>query len=284
MTDATPSSNLPLSPPELSTIVTDPYLREQTATALENEPELTIAMRHYAYITFTIQRLENELRFHLQEQLDMFHNMTAHRQFRAQLRPVVRELRQRTRRGHPYLRTPSPVPPLEFDTVLFQRRTPPVQTSSNYISSSSSGSSNADDIYSLYSSPPEREETPNNEGNREISPDPNNILNPLDRPLGTVTITPPHGSPLNPINVDLLPDPVITPSIEQNIAGPSRLVCQKCHRTGHLENDCLFRRPHTCDLCKREGHTRPNCPNQVVCYQCGKPNHYRTECPERRRR
>ena len=213
----------------------------------------------------------------------MFHNMTARRQFRAQLRPVVQELRQRTRRGHPYLRTPSPIPSLEFDTILFQRRTPPMRTSSTYISSSSSDSSNADDIYSLYSDQQQNEEVSDDRDDWGLSPDPNDLPSPLDQPLGIMTTTPPHGSPLNPIDVDLLPDPVVNSNIEQNTAGPSRLVCQKCHRTGHLEPDCVFRRPHTCDLCNKEGHIRANCPNQVVCYHCGQPNHYRSECPERRR-
>ena len=272
---------------ELPEIVFNPTLRQQTAIVLENNPSLTTTMQHYTYVTLTIQRLEQEIRHHLQEQHDIFTHLADDQRFQTLLQPVVRRYRQppETRRHHPYTRTPSPI------TIPIITATTP----SENLPTSSSDSSNQPSSYYFTA---EEEGTPehpieiNDDEEHLSSPDPNNIPIPLGEPsLGTTTTTPPHGTPLNPIIVDSLPpsepEQIDTPIVERGtlLRSGTRtiIICSKCTCSGHSSNECIFRRPHTCDLCHRTGHVRGNCPQRVVCYNCRRPDHYRSECPEPRR-
>ena len=280
MTESYPSP--PLASFELPEIVLHPTLCQQTAIVLENNPTLTTTMRHYTYVTLTIQRLEQEIWHHLQEQHDIFTHLADDQRFQTLLQPVVRRYRQppETRWHHPYTRTPSPITIPIITTTMTPEDSP---------TSSSSNSSNRPPSYYFTA---EEEGTPehpieiNDDEERLPSPDPNDIPIPLGGPsLGVTTTTPPHGTPLNPIIVNSLPpsesEQIDTPMVEHGtlLWSGSRtiIICSNCTCSSHSSNECIFCRPYTCDLCHRTGHVRGNCLRRVVCYNCGRPDHYCSE-------
>lgn len=145
------SSNTPLSPSELSTILFDHSMVELITNVFSDEPRTVDQLRYYSYISQNIVRLEAELDRHHQERDELFDHILYDEATENTMRPVVRTYRRRTRRSGfcPYtrqplaneiLRTPTPFPPATSSSRSSQNSLPSTNPSQ---SSSSGGSSNS---------------------------------------------------------------------------------------------------------------------------------------------
>jgi hypothetical protein len=205
---ASTSSNTPLSPSELSTILFDHSMVELITNVFSDEPRTVDQLRYYSYISQNITRLEAELDRHRQEREELFDHILRDEATEDTMRPIVRTYRRRTRRSGfcPYthqplaneiIRTPTPFPPA---------------TSSSRSSRNPSQSSSSDDSSSSSPSP---------------------YMQP--------------GSSEYPINVDANPQPDIhldpitmkKPYVRSDEDAPRfKPTCARCGQFGHEKPDC----------------------------------------------
>ena len=105
-------STLIPSPQELSSLITDPYTKEQVDRKFRNKPTSSAILRYYTFISHSITQLEEELEQHQQEREILYDNLFASWTFKYKIRPIVEEYRHRRamRRNihHPYGRRASP--------------------------------------------------------------------------------------------------------------------------------------------------------------------------------
>jgi hypothetical protein len=113
---SSPSDNFPsasplnLSPHELSRLMTS-ELGQQIPGTFNNSKRLHAAViRHYYYVSLTIDRLEFDLELHRREQENLFDSLMESQTFQTRIRPILQRYRRRTGQTqyHPYARTPTP--------------------------------------------------------------------------------------------------------------------------------------------------------------------------------
>ena len=103
-----------LSPPELSRLTTEPQMFHSISDAFLPDSSITVSLRYYAFMSRSIDTLEQELeRIHTERQY-MYDHLMQSDQFRRRITPVVNEYRlltgqQSQRRYHPYGHTPPPI-------------------------------------------------------------------------------------------------------------------------------------------------------------------------------
>jgi hypothetical protein len=106
----TSTSPTMLSPYELSRLIVEPNMPHNIFTTFSDQPISLTVLRHYRFLSQSIDRLEQELERHRQEQHTLFDRLNGNRMFQTRITPIVQDFRRRTRRSrfHPYARTPSP--------------------------------------------------------------------------------------------------------------------------------------------------------------------------------
>ena len=65
------------SPQELSSLITDPYTKEQVDQNFRNKPTSLAILRYYTFISHSITQLEEELEQHQQEREILYDNLFA---------------------------------------------------------------------------------------------------------------------------------------------------------------------------------------------------------------
>jgi hypothetical protein len=93
-------TNLLLAP-ELSEMMADPVILDRLATDFIEDQTSTAILRLFAFTSYTIARLEEDLAFHRAERDSVFGYAIADESFRRTLRPIVRHFRSQFR-THPY--------------------------------------------------------------------------------------------------------------------------------------------------------------------------------------
>ena len=106
---STISSSMNLSPFELARVVTNPHLLPHIADSFETDPLMTAILWHYAFLSDTIDKLEQNLEWHRQEQEFTFSILNTDQDFLTQIELMVKRFRRQPRtKHHPYMRSPSP--------------------------------------------------------------------------------------------------------------------------------------------------------------------------------
>jgi hypothetical protein len=99
-----------LSPQELSRLLTNPHMFPSIQTAFPPGSTPTAIIQNYAFMTTTIDALEQELERHHIERDYLYDRLLDSRRFRRRILPVLQEYRRPHRRFrlHPYDRSPTP--------------------------------------------------------------------------------------------------------------------------------------------------------------------------------
>ena len=107
------SSPMP-SPQELSHLLIEPDSLHSITHKFTSKPTSTAILRHYAFLSHSIARLEEELERHQMEREVIYNRLFNNRSFQNRICPIVNEYRQiKAFRFHPYSHTsgsPSRIP------------------------------------------------------------------------------------------------------------------------------------------------------------------------------
>jgi hypothetical protein len=122
--------------PELSRLVTEPFMYDQVNGALDERSTSLIHLNHFCYITDTISRLEEELERQRTEHRNVYGHLTNDAYFRAKFRPLIDDFRKRTKPKT--IKKPYTRPPARY------RSPPPFIPSSSSSSDNTSSSSKYD--------------------------------------------------------------------------------------------------------------------------------------------
>ena len=229
MTPSTMSDSMNLSPFELARIVTNPRLLHHIADSFETDPLMTAILRHYAFLSDTIDELERNLERHRREQEFTFDILNNDQDFLARIEPMVKRFRRQSRtRHHPYRRSSSP-PRTPSDNNSIN---PPITVLSLHILPETA-------LARLPSS---------------------NTSSPVLSYCTAIDEIP--GSKWNPIAVEddeehevgSRQNPIVISSDETNDPPKTQddIVCHRCKQTGHLRDDCdtKIRSFDVCHACK----------------------------------
>lgn len=96
-----PSAFIYPSSSELSDIVLNHDMVDLLNEQIESTQDITMAaqLRHYSFLSESIERLNRELTRHANEQIGLFEHMMDSEGFRGQIRPIVLAYRQQQRQG-----------------------------------------------------------------------------------------------------------------------------------------------------------------------------------------
>ena len=90
MTSSTTSSSMNLSPFELAQVVTNPRLLHHIADSFKTDPLMMAILRHYAFLSDTIDELERNLERHRREQEFTFDILNNDQDFLTRIEPMVK--------------------------------------------------------------------------------------------------------------------------------------------------------------------------------------------------
>jgi hypothetical protein len=99
-----------ISSHEFARMLTESDMPEHLATAFEDEPVATVALRYLHFMAIRTNELERMLEKHRREQESIFERLYSRRHFRRRIEPMVAAYRQQNTRGtryHPYSHSPS---------------------------------------------------------------------------------------------------------------------------------------------------------------------------------
>ena len=97
-----PSSNDPTSEPilsrdELSHLILEPDMLPHLARTFAPNPTSVVTLRHYQFLSQSIDQLELDLERHRQEQQEMFSYLMETNIFRTKIQPILKRYRRKTR-------------------------------------------------------------------------------------------------------------------------------------------------------------------------------------------
>ena len=106
-----PRDTMMLSPGELSIMFQSEGFALKVADTFTDDPHLSMTLRHFSFLSFSIQHLEMNAERHRQELEDIFGPLSRRKRFRERMAPLITVYRQKNMgtRNHPYSRTPSPI-------------------------------------------------------------------------------------------------------------------------------------------------------------------------------
>ena len=90
MSSSTTPSSMNLSPFELARVVTNPCLLHHITDSFETNPLMMAILRHYAFLSDTIDELEQNLERHRREQEFTFDILNNDQDFLARIEPMVK--------------------------------------------------------------------------------------------------------------------------------------------------------------------------------------------------
>ena len=230
---------------EFSNLVLNGRMTALVNRTFDDDPTSAAYIRHFTFIATLVEKLRFDIDQYQEEQQTILDHLLTCPRFCATLKPLTRTYRRQMRQSgfHPYTRrptfTPSSSSSLASSSPEFPTRRYRTAPSSPII----------DSIIDSYS-----------------SPDPNDFPSTSNcPPLGQLTVTPPPGSPTNPIIVDNIPDQPHMPNVGRGVI-TRRL---RCPAVGH--SDCDYGHPDACGNCHYLGHGRDDCPTDEGgrCRYCG---------------
>ena len=102
------TSPLLTSPTELGLLLSFPPLNQQIGTTFDNNPTVLAILRYYCFITQNIDHLHRNLERHDIERTDLFGHLMNSHIFQDDIRPLIEEYQQRSRRDEPCNQRPEP--------------------------------------------------------------------------------------------------------------------------------------------------------------------------------
>lgn len=252
---------------EIRQLLLDPVAAERTIQEVE-EPIDAVFINSLNLITRTIHRLEMEIEQQEREFELIFNYASISQSFRQHLAPILWDFRRRN--PNPYPST-STSPSLRSNhsskeslPALFPLDDPPRTVE-------------------IHSEPTD-EPAPSNLGN-------STTFHTANEPAE------PSGSLSNPIDVDEIPTHLIPAQLANLNSGMCRSRsnphafprCRMCVRSGHTNDDCLWKGAIVCSYCMEIGHGNRNCPaihhdmarydsTLNFCMLCGQPGHTLVQC------
>ena len=257
------SVNEPLTPTELSRILTDPEMNDLMQFALLGLPISTMVLRHFLFVSQSIERIETDLSYHRGERARLFRQLMRRRHFAEAIYPVMAAYR-RHHSPTPHLRRPtSPRPTSIVADNGITRLSPdsPIPVLIHPLSEDYSDQQSAISSNESYHTPSTGD-----------------------------------GTRANPIDVDIFePPPLPPPTLVQQFAHRRThsiavaTTCDMCARRGHTTNDCIWSGPILCNYCREVGHLRDACPElrqdiarydprYQFCVVCNQPGHTIDRC------
>ena len=196
--------------------------------------------------------------------------------FQNNIRPLIEEYRQRSRRNEPYDQRPEP-PRTPSDPRSEEPSLSDIPVSPEDIPLPTSNESSDPSIpvtvpihdraSSSLSSFDENESLNESLDYYTVPTNPHDRAN---EPVHTQSVTSdsPLGSQEHPIDVDDIPEvpmPNIVPD-DPSIDGflhylrhEVQIICGKCKRTGHTRSQCIWSREIICNRCEQQGHSERSC-------------------------
>ena len=106
-----PRNTMMLSPGELSIMFQSEGFAPKVANTFTDDPHLSMTLRHFSFLLFSIQHLEMNTERHRQELEDIFGPLSRRKRFRERMATLITAYRRQNMgtRNHPYSRTPSPI-------------------------------------------------------------------------------------------------------------------------------------------------------------------------------
>lgn len=276
-------SHTTITPQGLSNLLLDPSMTNTITMTYADQPTTLVTIRSYLFLSQAVQRFEEEIERHRQEQLDLFAALSHSPTFRNRLVPILQDRYRRTRRPgpHPYARP----------TRLVSSSS---SSSSSHRRSSTSPPSSPRFVTILSPEPPEEEpqspiSTPS-ASFHDVDEEPgSSSQHPIDvdQPIvhfDAFTQTP--APRLN--NRQDTPHPSIG-ILRRTSSLPTIHYCNRCGRTGHTVDACIWRAPISCDYCGETNHIESDCvqwkrdiaryhPSMQYCPVCNQDGHPLERC------
>ena len=106
-----PHDTMMLSPGELSIMFQSEGFTQKVADAFTDDPHLSMTLRHFSFLSFSVQHLEMNAERHRQELEDIFGPLSRRKRFCERMAPLITVYRRQNMgtRNHPYSHTPSPI-------------------------------------------------------------------------------------------------------------------------------------------------------------------------------
>ena len=290
-TEVFPSALWPASPPhdmimllpgELSIMFQSEGFAPKVADTFTDDPHLSMTLRHFSFLSFSIQHLEMNAERHRQELEDIFGPLNCQKRFRKRMAPLITAYRRQNMRtwNHPYSHTPSPI-------------TTPFDPESHHPPSSDEPKPPCRPIVwkpqfqnVRFVGPPSMklpmENTSYHTAHKESTKiDPNNFF--MQQPSNKKGLlirrlhkTTPPGTEENLINIDKIPSQKRQDTLSPMVgilywtrSGPSRYTCSRCEQSGHTSRGCIWLGPIICQQCRKMGHIKKDCTEQSLCSFCG---------------
>ena len=106
-----PHNTIMLSPGELAIMFQSEGFALKVAKTFVDDLHLSMTLRHFSFLSFSIQHLEMNVKRHRQKLEGIFGPLNHRKRFHEQMEPLIAVYRRQNRgtQNHPYSHTPSPI-------------------------------------------------------------------------------------------------------------------------------------------------------------------------------